>query len=111
MDKSTLNYLRLFNTRSTLSLSDLAAILDGDPISLAEPIRFMMDNKYLDIEPNTKILDGDTLGLHTPLKITYYGKGVLKEELASRKRFKHAEFRAWITFIIAVAAFIKSFFF
>ena len=45
-----------------------------------------------------------------PFYITFEGRAALEDETKSRHTIKFKEFRAWATLIIALAAFIKSFF-
>lgn len=110
MDGTTLEFLKLFNERNSLSLSDLAAILNADAFNLTGPINYMLEQNYIKIDPNISAIEGDYLTLDKQLEITYYGRITLNTELKSIKKYKYIEFRAWITLAIAIAAFIKSFF-
>ena len=70
-----------------------------------------MDEGYLEMEPNYTMLHGADFTLRVPFRITFKGRAALEAEQKSRLSFKQNEFRAWVTLAIALAAFIKSFFF
>lgn len=80
-------------------------------LDLSEPINYMIQEKYIKIEPNTSLLEGDELTLDKLLVITHLGRIALEKELKSIKKYKYTEIRAWITLAIAITAFIKSFFY
>lgn len=115
MDKFSLKILKLFISRGTLSLSQLSAILNVDVLDIAETIKYLRDKDYLDIEPSHAIMENcgpDNLPrIHTPLVITFQGKIAVEQEETASKKYKHQELRLWLTFAIALASFIKSFFF
>lgn len=111
MDESTLSLLTVFKNRSSLSLIELAAILNCDSLSLTDPVHYIMDKGYIRIGMTTESLEGNTISLHTPLEITYLGRIAINQALKDKRNFKFNEFRAWATLIIALIAFIKSFFF
>lgn len=111
MDNLTLEYLKVFKKRNSLSLIQLAAILDVGPLDIAESINYMRDLNYLRISHNHSILNGDDLTLDAPLEITHYGKVSFENELKSRKSHKLNQLFNFGTLLIALAAFIKSFFF
>lgn len=112
MDDFSFNILKLYSLRNSLSLIQLQAILNKDPFYLAEPVSYLRDKEYLEIEPTHAILesvdDNSSISLNTPLVITYLGKIALEAETKERKHFKFNEFRAWVTLGIAIAAFILS---
>jgi predicted transcriptional regulator len=110
MDNQTLNLLKLFEERNSLSLVQLAAILNTDPISLSESVAYLKDLNYIKFQSNHKN-NNDSLTLDAILTISYSGRIALKNDLTSKKHFKYTEFRAWFTFLIALAAFVKSFFY
>lgn len=104
MDDTTLSLLTLFKERHTLNLTQLGAILNADPFSLSDPVHYLMSLGYIrkgvEIEP----LEGDLISFDTPLEITYKGIAAISQALKERKNFKHTEFRAWVTLLIAIAA-------
>jgi hypothetical protein len=69
MDSFTLDLLNLFGKRHSLSLTGLAAILNVDPYSLADPINYLREQGYIKIEPNTHMLHGDEFTAHTPFEL------------------------------------------
>lgn len=111
MDTTTLILLKLFNERHSLSVADLSAILNGDPVTLSEPIKYMLEKKLIEVELNSSMIEDDAITMDKKFAITYSGRITLEEELKLLKKNKHNEFRAWITLIIALSAFIKSFFY
>lgn len=113
MDKSTLELLELFNTHSSLSLTQLSAILNIDYFDISNPVHYLMDQKYIQ-KNNAALLEkleGNILSPSTTLEITYAGRIAIHECKKENRRYKYVELRAWITLLIAVLAFIKSFFF
>ena len=58
----------------------------------------------MEIDP----LEGDLISFDTPLEITYKGIAAISQALKERKHFRHTEFRAWVTLLIAIAAFVLS---
>lgn len=115
MDDYSFAVLKLYATRRSLTLDQLSAILNRSPLDCVEPIAFLRKEGFLRIEPNYALLHGSpedsSLTPRTPIEITFEGKAALEAETKSRRQLTFNEIRAWITAIIAVAAFIKSFFF
>lgn len=115
MDKFSFKILKLFMSRNSLDLSQLSAILNMDALDIAETINYLRDKNYLEIEHLHAGLNGieqdDLITFHTPLAITFQGKVAVEQEESSLKKYKHQEFRLWLTLAIAIASFIKSFFF
>lgn len=113
IDKTSLNLLKIYNSRYSLSCNQLGAILDASPGEVAKYVIGLRDKGFLCIAPNyANPLDKDShLGINTPLQITLDGKAELDmaEKLSHEKKVE--SIRYWITTGIAVAAFIKSFFF
>ena len=115
LDNTSLNLLKIYDSRHTLSCNQLGAILDADPVEVAQYVIELRNKGFLRIEPNyaiSKSLDKDSLfGINAPLQITLDGKA----ELDMAQKISHEKkvewIRYWITTSIAVAAFIKSFFF
>mgnify|MGYP006980030273 CR=1 FL=1 len=108
MDDATLSLLTLFKERHTLNLTQLGAIIDVNPLSLSDPIHYLMSMGYIRKGMEIKPLEGDLISFDTPLEITYKGITAISQALKERKHFKHTEFRAWLTLVIAIAAFILS---
>lgn len=108
MDDATLALLTLFKERHTLNLTQLGAILNTDPFSLPDPVHYLMSLEYVRKGMEIAPLEGDLISFDTPLEITYKGTIALVQAQKEQKHFKHTEFRAWTTLIIAVAAFVLS---
>lgn len=101
--------LELFSQRTLLNLDQLGAIYNISINDLSGPVNWLLKcgylAKYNSLDENM-LLTPDTF-----LLITYEGKSALEKEAKNRKTFKYNELRAWITLVIAIAAFIKSFMF
>lgn len=108
MDDATLSLLLLFKERHTLNLTQLGAILNVDVLSLSDPVHSLMSKGYVKKGMELPPLDGDLISFNTPLEITFEGLTAILQEQKDRKRFKHSEIRAWVTFGIAIAAFLLS---
>jgi hypothetical protein len=106
----SLELLNLYSQRTTISLKDLGAIYNTNAEDWCAPIAYLRDKKLIEIEPQYAILKGNDFTLHAPFRITYEGKCALEAELKSRRQISFNEFRAWITLIIAIAAFLLSIF-
>ncbi len=115
MDDYSLAILKLFSARRSLSLIQLSAVLNRTPLECAEPVAYLREQGFLRIESNHALshdLDADaSLHMDTPIQITFEGKAALEAEIKARRHLTFNELRAWITLGIAIAAFIKSFFF
>lgn len=111
MDSTSFKLLKLYASRSHLSLRDLSAIYNSNAEDYALPIKFLMDEEYLEMEPNYVMFHGTDFTVSVPFRITFKGRAALETEQKSRLSCKRNEFRAWLTLAIALAAFLKSFFF
>lgn len=111
MDNTSFNLLKLYSKRDTLSLCDLAAIYNSSVLEFTTPVRYLMDQGFVRIEANYAAIHGEDYTMHVPIQITYEGQIALEAEQRQRHTFKFAELRAWLTLAIALAAFIKGFFF
>ena len=110
MDKLTLHLLELFSERKTLSLRDLAVLTDCGLDVFATPVYWLFKNKYLEIS-DFRHQDDEMYTVSTQLRITQDGRNYLSEHHKKANIHKINEIRAWLTLAIALAAFIKSFFF
>lgn len=108
MDDTTLSLLTPFKERHTLNLTQLGAILNADPFSLSDPVHYLMSLGYIRKSVEIEPLERDLISFDTPLEITYKGIAAISQALKERKNFKHTEFRAWVTLLIAIAAFVLS---
>lgn len=111
MDNTSFKLLKLYASRSHLSLSDLSAIYNSYADDYVSPVKYLMDEKYLKMEPNYVMLHGADFTVQVPFEIAFKGRAALEAERKSRLSFKQNELRAWLTLGIALAAFLKSFFF
>lgn len=110
LNKQSLKLLKLFSKRDTISLNGLGAIYDTSPEDWCAPIAYLRRNRFIEIDPTHVSLYGDAFTHDAPFRITYEGRCALEGESRSRQRSTFNELRAWITLLIAIAAFIKSFF-
>ena len=112
MDSKTIKYLELFKSRSSLSMIQLSAILNTSPFAFEDALLYLKGQGYIRVELNHAILaKSDLISPDTPLEITYEGEAALSIAKSKNRSAKLNELRAWLTAAIAVAAFIKSFFF
>lgn len=110
LNDQSLKLLKLFSERDAISLNDLGAIHNTPPEDWCAPIAYLRREGFLEIHPDHVSLFGDDFTNSAPLRITYEGRCAFEAESKSRYRFTFNELRAWLTLLIAIAAFIKSFF-
>lgn len=108
MDKFTFQILSLYDQRYELSISDLSTILDCSLEYAANPVSWLYEKGF--IEKGTDFDDCD-FTVSTKFRISHEGKIQLANYCDKNKQHFFNEVRAWITVAIAVAAFVKSFFF
>lgn len=112
MDDFSFSVLKDIARRSSVTITDLAAIYNQSIDYMEDPILYLRGKGYLDIERNYANLHGLTsdslISRNTPLTISYPGKIAIEEERKSRKQNSFNEFRAWFTLAIAVIALIIS---
>lgn len=108
LDASSLELLKLYSCRDSLSLKDLAAIHNKDLTDFIPTVNYLRHNELLEIHPNFTILHGSTLTADAPLRITYEGRVKLEAEQKNRRSNNLKEFRAWVTLTIALIALIVS---
>jgi hypothetical protein len=97
-----------------LTVNNLNVIFRTSTIKVEETVSYLLKAGYLQVEPNyfaVHHVTDNSVAVDTPLTITVEGKVALEDDsdFVLYRRFN--EIRAWITVVIAVAAFIKSFFF
>ena len=114
MDELTIAVLKQFAERDSLSLDQFAALANCSLESAVYPVAHLRNLGYLRIHPNQphahELNQQPGLDPLIPLQITYAGRALLASEKKSQRRYIFNELRAWITAVIAVLAFIKSFF-
>lgn len=112
MDDYSFSVLKLYRSRSFLTLSQLSAMLNRSWFDVAEPVLYLKREGYLKVEPNHAALHDikadDPIDAHTPIVISFEGKAALEAETKARKQHSFNEFRAWFTLAIAVIALIVS---
>lgn len=115
MDSFSLRILTIYKSRHKLSLIELGAILDKSPIELGQYTLRLIRKSYLCVCPGYEELSSEpiqeTIAPDTPLQITIDGKEMVEEADKLKAQKKSELIRYIITTAIAVAAFIKSFFF
>ncbi|MEG2521287.1 MAG: hypothetical protein RSA49_00225 [Anaerovoracaceae bacterium] len=110
IDKSAIEILKLYDQRSKLSIKDISLITDTSIEFNSDIVIWLYENNL--IETNTLLYDLEKgISLSVPFHITQDGKNRLYKIHKHSIHFKVNEFRAWITLLIALAAFFKSFFF
>ena len=110
MDKVSKKILKLYAKQKTLSLFDIAKLSKIKPVDLAEPMLELIDKKLI-----CKMLDfenylNDNFDPDAQYYITQEGRSYLENIRADSFKFYFQIVIQLITTIIAVAAFIKSFF-
>lgn len=111
MDDLSFNTLKAFSVRSRMSLLQLDAVMNTNTTDVMYSLweKEFIDGDHTDPNypesENQRLLTPDM-----PFYITFEGRAALEEETKVRHSVKFNEFRAWATLIIALAAFIKSFF-
>lgn len=113
MDSTSLQILKIYQSRQSLTTQQLAIVMNADPYFLSEPVLLLLKQNYLRPEPN--YVASHTVvaapSLDTPLEITFLGKAAIENEKRLSKKERNDLIRYSITTAIAVASFIKSFFF
>lgn len=115
MDDFSFSVLKLYSQRASLTLSQLHAVMDLSIFEIAEPVNYLRSQNYLKIDPNffprEDVEEKGLIAPDTPLCISFEGKTALEAEEKARRKERFDNIRSWATTIVAVLAFIKSFFF
>lgn len=107
MDDVSFDLLKLYAKRNQLSAQDISAICNVETRVIFESIQYLATKEYL----NPCIVAHETTMFNIPYRITHEGRIALEDTQKRRHHFIFNEIRAWITLAIAIAAFIKSFFY
>ena len=107
LDNVSFELLKLYSRRKQLSAQDISAITNTDVRTIYESVQYLVDKNYL----RACITVRDMGMFNLPYRITFEGLIALEGSQKHRKDYIFNEFRAWVTLAIALAAFIKSFFF
>lgn len=115
MDKTSKKILEEYSIRPSMSLLQLSAVLNTNFRTLAVPVNYLQEKGFLQIEPNhamtRNMKQSDSITMNTPLEISYLGRIALEEDQKLSREKRNELIRYIITTAIAVAAFLKSFFF
>ena len=112
MDSKSLKILRIYKSRPCLTTNQLSTILNEDPFEVSEYVIRLKEKEYLRVEPNHATLYGQNrIFVDTPLQISIEGIEVTESADQLSKQRRNDWIRYIITTGIAIAAFIKSFFF
>ena len=115
MDNLSKRILEEYAVCHSMDLSQLSAVLRTDWDRLSNPVSYLRKKGFLEIEANHLILQDmkqdDPISPDTPLEISYLGRVALEEEQKISREKRNELIRYIITTTIAVAAFLKSFFF
>lgn len=112
LDRISLQILKIYDSRRSLSCNQLGAILDVGPLDVSVYVIGLRDKGLLRIEPNHAASQGlnsdSSFGINTPLQITLDGKAELDaaQEISHEKRVQ--QIRYMITTGIAVIALFLS---
>ena len=111
MDDLSFDTLKKFSVRQSMTLSQLDAVMNADTTGVLGSI---WEKDFVDADlynlNSAWCIEKKLLYPDMPFHITFDGRAALEEETKTRRSVKFNEFRAWATLIIALAAFIKSFF-
>lgn len=115
MDSLSKRILEEYSIRPSMNLLQLSSVLNTDFRSLAVPVNYLLEKGLLQIEPNYAMLrdikQSDSFTMNTQLEISHLGRIALEEEQKICREKRNELIRYIITTAIAVAAFLKSFFF
>ena len=111
MDDLSFNTLKEFSVRPSMTFSQLDAVMNADT---ADVLHSLWEKDYVAADPHNanyaECIEEKLLYPDMPFHITFDGRSALEEEIKMRRSIRFGEFRAWVTLIIALATFIKSFF-
>lgn len=115
MDQLSRKILEEYSCRQSMNLLQLSAVLNTDLLNLPDPVNYLWKKGLLQIERNYEMLHReeklDLLSPSTPLEISYLGLVTLENDRKMSREKRNELIRYIITTAIAVAAFLKSFFF
>ncbi len=109
MDDITFSFLKVFNEHHSLNINEYSLLLKIDRVHSTEVIQDLLQKNY--IKDTFSEQESENLSLHSRFCITYNGMRALILYKKERHRHILLEIRNWASLIIALAAFIKSFFF
>lgn len=115
MDSKSLKLLRIYNSRASLTIEQLSAVVNESPFDILEYVARLCEKKLLRVELDYAERHGiatySQITIDTPLQITVDGKEAIEDTDKMIKLRRNEMIRYVITTGIAIAAFIKSFFF
>lgn len=110
MHKSTLIILELFQKRKSLTLPQLAAILNTSVFNIVENVRYLKKEGYIQyVNLGKEDQYPDSIGISDPYQITLQGRTYLSEYRKNKLNKFWSEFRAWMTLAISLVALIRTF--
>lgn len=115
MDSKSLKLLRIYNSRTSLTIEQLSAVVNESPFDILEYVARLCEKGLLRVELNYATHHGIVayrqITVDTPLQITVDGKESVEDADKMIKLRRNDMIRYIITTGIAIAAFIRSFFF
>lgn len=105
MDRKTLSLLQLIASRESASMSDVDFVFGDSSLSSYEPMQWLLINGYIEHVGGENDMSPESM-----FCVSHKGKMYLNNRNDLDKKTFWKEFRAWFTLVIALAAFIKSFF-
>lgn len=115
MDSKSLKLLRIYDSRTSLTIEQLSAVVNESQFDILEYVARLCSKKLLRVEPSYAEIHGiianSQITVDTPLQITVDGKEAIEDADRMNRQRRCDMIRYIITTGIALAAFIKSFFF
>ena len=111
MTKKSEEILRLYASYDSLSLTDLCKLFKVPLTSVSSSLQWLFQHGYVKSADPDKPLFNGMYTVSAQLRITEFGRDALESAREHRRSYMTNEIRAWITLAIAVAAFVKSFFY
>lgn len=112
MEDNVLLILELYEERQILSLVQLAAIVDVEPVMVFERVNWLYQHGYVCLEPRyaraNNLTGNEPITINTPLLITLEGQAALQNRHRTVHQQKKEDIRYIITTVIAVAALITA---
>lgn len=95
--------------KDEIELNEVMKLVNLNVSDLFTLVNELLDNGYLEKSNSTIYID--SLNYVQDYRITNKGKNFLKQQSKLNNRYIFNELRNWMTLFIALAAFIKSFYF
>ena len=110
MDSTSLKILEIYQSRQSLTIQQLAIVMNVDPLTLSEPVLLLLNRNYLRAEPSYVALHTVVAvpSLDTPLEITFPGKAAIEYEKKLSKKERVNKIRYVINTALSLLAIIIS---